>query len=414
MSLRRVSYIPKNFFWAFVKSFIQNEVIEGTSKQELKNYLQSAEFSEREVILTSSGIQALEIILVFLGYTKAKKLLVPVYTASVVKRLLEELQVDFTLVDINPENANLSLKDLKEKLSSNRFDGILLTHLFGFPVEQEIIHYCKENKLELIEDCAHAHGASYRGGAKCGEVSSYSFFSYDHSKLINGMTGGLLVTNNHDLICFASSELEQTKDKKLIEVIMLYLRTCLESLLNTPIIFHLFKKRLSRHGELANWKKVVDYFFSSRSENILNHTKLSNLQCKSILLQYKSFDVVTKNRMEKIALYEKLLGEEFSYLTSKEKFSSYYFILIVPNAMDFQDKLLLKGFDSGCGDSIMQFLGDNELNFSGYRFAKQHYLQLPIHHKIKEEKIRKIASEIIKINKEYSSLQRSTHHIESI
>ena len=129
MSLRRVSYIPKNLFWIFLSSIIKKQCVKGRHHKDLTNYLRTKVFRDKNVVLTSSGIQALEIMLRYLGYTASKKILVPVYTASVVRRLLEALEVDFTLVDINPHNANISLKDLQRNLSANHFDGILCIEL---------------------------------------------------------------------------------------------------------------------------------------------------------------------------------------------------------------------------------------------------------------------------------------------
>src|SRR6059058_1124792 len=68
-------------------------------------------------------------------------------------------------VDCNREDLCMSLTDFQAKAEQHRPRAAILVHIGGhiaFDVEQ-IAAYCRENDIFLIEDCAHAHGASWNG-----------------------------------------------------------------------------------------------------------------------------------------------------------------------------------------------------------------------------------------------------------
>ena len=62
---------------------------------------------------------------------------------------------------------------------------------------KEIKKICKEFNLKLIEDCSHAHGASFDGN-KIGSFGDISCFSLQGAKAIAAGEGGIAVTDNYD------------------------------------------------------------------------------------------------------------------------------------------------------------------------------------------------------------------------
>ena len=66
-------------------------------------------------------------------------------------------------VDIDSETLSMKTEKLKQAKSS-RTKAIMPVHLFGNPCDMDfIIDFAKENNLYVIEDCAQAHGAKYKG-----------------------------------------------------------------------------------------------------------------------------------------------------------------------------------------------------------------------------------------------------------
>lgn len=107
-------------------------------------------------------------------------------------------------VDCNREDLCLSLEDLKIKVEKYKPAAVWVVHIGGHIAFQinEIAKLCKEKGIILLEDCAHAHGASWDGNkpGTWGDVGIYSFYA---TKTISTGEGGMLVTKNKDLAEYA-------------------------------------------------------------------------------------------------------------------------------------------------------------------------------------------------------------------
>ncbi len=102
------------------------------------------------------------------------------------------------LADSHPETYNLSPKDVEKKISP-RTKAIIPVHLAGNPCDmKELTEIAEDHHLLLVEDCAHAHGAEYRG-KRCGTLGSAAAFSFYATKIITAGEGGMVTTNDAGL-----------------------------------------------------------------------------------------------------------------------------------------------------------------------------------------------------------------------
>ena len=93
---------------------------------------------------------------------------------------------------------SLDPKSIKT-LVSPRTKAILVVHQFGIPAQMnEIMEIANEYNLKVIEDCAQAHGAKYRG-QYVGTMGNIGVFSLNVNKTIQSGEGGVCVTNDKDL-----------------------------------------------------------------------------------------------------------------------------------------------------------------------------------------------------------------------
>lgn len=101
--------------------------------------------------------------------------------------------------DVDPKSGNLTAETISAVLT-RRTKAVIVVHLAGWPCEMDdILALCRKKKLFLIEDCAQAHGAVYRG-RKVGTFGDFASFSFCQDKIFTtGGEGGLLVTNNPEL-----------------------------------------------------------------------------------------------------------------------------------------------------------------------------------------------------------------------
>lgn len=103
-------------------------------------------------------------------------------------------------VDCNRDDLCISLEDLKAKVRKFNPKAVWVVHIGGHIAFQirEIAAFCRENNIVLLEDCAHAHGASFDGKrpGSWGDAGVYSFYA---TKTISTGEGGMLVTANKGL-----------------------------------------------------------------------------------------------------------------------------------------------------------------------------------------------------------------------
>jgi perosamine synthetase len=99
--------------------------------------------------------------------------------------------------DTQYETGNIDPLDIEHRIT-NKTKAIACTHNLGYPCDlDELKKIAKRNNLLLIEDCAHAIGAKYKGNY-IGSDSDFACFSFATAKHITTGDGGMLVTNNKD------------------------------------------------------------------------------------------------------------------------------------------------------------------------------------------------------------------------
>ncbi len=102
-------------------------------------------------------------------------------------------------VDINPETCLMNIFKLKDAITE-KTKCILPVHLYGQCVDMDKVkEMADEFGLKIVEDCAQAHGATYKG-RKAGSMSDVATFSFYPSKVLGTFgDGGMVVTNNETL-----------------------------------------------------------------------------------------------------------------------------------------------------------------------------------------------------------------------
>jgi perosamine synthetase len=101
-------------------------------------------------------------------------------------------------VDINLQTLTMDPADLAKKITK-KSKAIMPVHLFGHPADMDpISELARIHNLIVIEDCAEAHGAEYRG-RKVGELGDAGCFSFFANKILTTGEGGMVTTNNPEI-----------------------------------------------------------------------------------------------------------------------------------------------------------------------------------------------------------------------
>ena len=101
--------------------------------------------------------------------------------------------------DVNQITQNIDVNTIKKVLSRNT-KVIICVHLAGWPCDMDpIMELAKNHNLMVIEDCAQAHGAKYKGKS-VGSIGQIGCWSFCQDKIITtGGEGGMVTTNNKRL-----------------------------------------------------------------------------------------------------------------------------------------------------------------------------------------------------------------------
>jgi perosamine synthetase len=162
-------------------------------ERKIKNYLPS-----RFAISTNNGRTALFTILKALAVGSGDEILIQAYTCVAVPEPVLWLGAKPIFVDCETETLGMDPKDLERKITL-RSKAIIVQHTFGNPAKiDELLTIARKHNLVVIEDCAHALGATYNG-KKVGTFGDVSFFSFGRDKVISSVFGGMIATNNSDL-----------------------------------------------------------------------------------------------------------------------------------------------------------------------------------------------------------------------
>jgi len=155
-------------------------------------------------ISVNSCTTALQICLQYYG-AAGREVLVPSGTFRSAVSSIRWADASPVLVDMNPETLSFDLTDLQNKITPNTV-GIMWVHLTGMITSEYLAvkEIAKDNDLFLLEDCAHAHGATV-GTEMAGSLADAGCFSFYPTKLMTTGTGGMITTNDRELAQYARS-----------------------------------------------------------------------------------------------------------------------------------------------------------------------------------------------------------------
>ena len=175
----------------------RGEFIDGPQIAEFERAF-AARLGGVRAVSASYGRMAFYYILKALDFPPGSEIVVPALTFWVIPEIARVAGLRPVFADVDPATFNVTPATLARAITP-RTVALVPTHLWGLPCDMDgVLEIADRNKLVVIEDCAHALGATYRG-RPVGTIGDAALFSFQTLKPLNTYGGGMAVTRDQAL-----------------------------------------------------------------------------------------------------------------------------------------------------------------------------------------------------------------------
>ncbi|WP_170549568.1 DegT/DnrJ/EryC1/StrS family aminotransferase [Ruegeria atlantica] len=175
-----------------------------TAPQDAPVALLEAEFAAllgtKYALAVSSCSAALFLSLKALGLPRDARVLIPGFTFAAVPSSVVHADCIPVLCEVG-ENYRIDMEDFATKLDG--VQAVIISHMRGHTSDMDaIMALCNERDIPVIEDAAHSLGTTWHG-QNIGTIGKVGCFSFQSYKMINAGEGGILITDDADLVAQA-------------------------------------------------------------------------------------------------------------------------------------------------------------------------------------------------------------------
>ncbi|HTF96212.1 MAG TPA: DegT/DnrJ/EryC1/StrS aminotransferase family protein [Cellvibrio sp.] len=185
---------------AVAKVLLSNKVNYWTGTECREFEKEFAQWCEAEyAVAVSNGTLALDLALKALNIGKGDDVIVTSRTFLASASCIVTAGANPIFADVDINSQNITAESITAVLTQNT-KAIIVVHLAGFPAEMDnIMALAKKHGLYVIEDCAQAHGAKYKG-RPVGSIGHIGAWSFCQDKIMTtGGEGGMVTTNDKNL-----------------------------------------------------------------------------------------------------------------------------------------------------------------------------------------------------------------------
>jgi len=346
---------------AAINSVIQQgQFILGPDVQAFEKEL-AAYCGTRFAVGVASGTDALHLALLACGIEPGNEVITTPFTFIATAEAITNCGAIPVFVDIEPQTYNIEPAQIESRITS-KTKAIIPVHLYGQPVAMDpIMELGKKHNLKVIEDCAQALGAEYKG-RKVGSLGDAGCLSFFPAKNLGAYgDGGMVITN----------------DPKVAETVDM----------------------LRKHGSKASYYHLIPGF----------NSRLDTLQAAILRVKLKHLDRWNELRRSRALLYNQLLSQigsvEPPYLEEHNKHSyKYYTIRMKDSHLDrseFRKQLESSGIQTAVYyplslhlQEVYKPLGYKQGDFPQSERAQQQVFSLPMYPELGDQQIEEVVGKI--------------------
>ncbi|UOA14169.1 MULTISPECIES: DegT/DnrJ/EryC1/StrS family aminotransferase [Sulfitobacter] len=202
--MHRAEPIPAEAEAAIAELLQSGDLFRYTAAKDAPVSLLEVEFARmmgsKYALAVSSCSAALFLSLLALDLPKEASVLIPGFTFAAVPSAVIHAGCKPVLCEVG-ENYRVDLEDFAAKLPS--VQAVIISHMRGHTSDMDaIMGLCEAAGVPVIEDAAHSLGTLWRG-RKIGTIGKVGCFSFQSYKMINAGEGGILITDDADLVARA-------------------------------------------------------------------------------------------------------------------------------------------------------------------------------------------------------------------
>jgi dTDP-4-amino-4,6-dideoxygalactose transaminase len=353
-----------------------------------------------DAVAVPSGRAGLRFTFDALGLEPGSEVICSAFGYPVVPHITRSLGYDVRFADCELETLGMEPEALARTIS-DRTRVVIVTHLYGVPCRiREIAEIAEAHGAILIEDCAHCFGASV-GGRKAGSIGRFGYFSFETSKPINTLGGGMVTVRDPADAKTIRDVARAESPKNLGWLRKRLLKTSFEATVTHPAVFNLGvypALRLSQRRAAGEDRFASGY---QRDEISVSGKmgRFTNYQAKLGLGQMQSAQQLIERRVANAERLIDRLGDRVHLQTNHRSDVRCNYMLVTalfPDMPAMARRLLQLGVDTkhrymrDCSGLL-----GGDASFPGAERAEREVLHLPAYPELSESQIDDIADKVI-------------------
>jgi dTDP-4-amino-4,6-dideoxygalactose transaminase len=353
-----------------------------------------------QAIATSYGRMAFYYILKALDFPPDSEIIVPALTFWVVPELARVAGLKVVFADVEPATFTLDPAAFERAITS-KTRAVVPTHLYGLPCQMDaILAIAERHGLRVIEDCAHAIGATFKN-RPVGTFGDAGFFSFQTLKPLNCYGGGLAIVRDQAAAARVRElvERERWPDQKRVENRLLvgrlqcmFIRPDVFTVSAFPILW--VSSLIGANPDVYLWEKIrsLDPLPDSYTE------RFPNVQAAIGLAALEMLDTWTERTRQHAAVMDQALADLPGITAPRvppDRTHVYYqYCVYAPARDELVVRCVRRGVDietlhvDVCSD--LELFGDARIDAPGARRAAS-ALQIPVYSTLTDEQIGRVA-----------------------
>jgi len=352
-----------------------------------------------DAVAVPSGRAGLRFIFNALGLQEGAEVICSAFGYPVVPHLAKSLGYRLRLADCETETLGMDPDALARTISSET-RVVIATHLYGVPCRiDEIAEIAHRHGAVLIEDCAHCYGASV-AGRRTGSFGRFGYFSFETSKPINTLGGGIVSTSDPDDAKRIREVARDEPSKDMKWLAKRLAKTSFEATVTNPLVFNLAVYPALRLMQGRDEKK--DRFASGYQRDEVTMSgrlgRFTNYQARLGLDQMRDAKPRVERRIVNARRLIDRLSDRVQFQSNdRDDVVSNYMLVtsLMPNMLEVARRLLQVGIDTkhrymrDCSGLL-----DTGERFPNAERAEREVLHLPAHPEYSASQIDRIADKI--------------------